>query len=477
MRSSFFIILAALLVESYALPATYRTQYDAACADSAEEIGKGVNNETLNWQVNPYAGDSTPLSRRDAFNEDLLAHEGHSIPAFNDTKIRHILSKRGDSAPLKSCHISVPIAAYTSLNINGYYDLGSPATLDGGVEAYTGEPPHYTWKTAGGMPAFTTELNGNVIYGREHVYEQSMSSLFIDYLHQYAGVFWGKDGDLLTEFCPWVNENLWNTPSYMPSGTKPVIAQIGVCYPSLANSKSVGIPVLEQRANEYKQSAFYVTQQRLDPSLSESIGSTKVSAVPFIADFLTKSQLSAKFRGKTPTEQIATLRSLAMITSFMDTDAVKDAFKQTNDCIRGVYEACPNHTWYTAYEVEATKKSIKVATRDEFINTYDSWVRAIVKGIKDAVTSQMDTLILLYNGGNANAVDVKLSTNSVIYTWADLNPAVPAGTAWAPTNNQNTATNNANIVSVASVARSHLETLRKDVPDISWADSLPGCDL
>ncbi|KAJ7245237.1 hypothetical protein C8J57DRAFT_1524371 [Mycena rebaudengoi] len=383
--------------------------------------------------INPYAGDSTPLSRRDALNEDLLAREGYSIPAFNDTKIRHILSKRGDNAPLKNCHISVPIAAYESLNINGYYDLGSPATLDGGVRAYTGEPLHYTWKTAGGMPAMTTRPNGNVIYGREHVYEQSMSSLFIDYLHLYAGEIWGEEGDLLAEFCPWVNENLFKTPTYMPPGTKPVINQIGECYPSLANSLS--IPVLEQRANEYKQSAFYVTQQRLDPTLPAS---TWV--------------VETKFTGKTPTEQIGTLRSLAMITSFMN-------------------------TWYTAYEAAAHQDSVQVATTDEFINTYDSWVRTIVKGIKEAVTSQMNTLIPLYNGGNANAVDVKLSTNSVIYTWADLNPAVPAGTAWAPANNQNTATNNANIVSVASVSRSHLETLRKDVPDISWADSLPGCDL
>jgi hypothetical protein len=48
MRSIFFIILAVFLAESYALPATSRTQYDAACADSAEEIEKGDNS---NWQV------------------------------------------------------------------------------------------------------------------------------------------------------------------------------------------------------------------------------------------------------------------------------------------------------------------------------------------------------------------------------------------------------------------------------------------
>ncbi|KAJ7264087.1 hypothetical protein B0H12DRAFT_1102814 [Mycena haematopus] len=404
----------------------------------------------------PYAGDSTPLSRRDVLEEELPVREEYSIPAFNETKaraeeeaIRHILSKRAVST-IKSCTgFTIPIAAFTSIPINAYYDLASPASLNGGITGYANAPPYYTSKTSNGQPALTSAKNGAVIYGREHVYEQSMSSLFIDYLFQFPEVWTDGSGN---SFCQWINNNLWTTPAYMPAGSTPVINQLGACYPSLANSRSAGIPVLEQRANEYKQSAFYVTEQKLDPAV--------LTAAPGIIS-------SSTFTGECNTAQVATLRSLAMITPFMNTLPAKNAFMQTNNCIRQVYQ-----TWYTAYQAAPTTANT-VPTAATFISAYNSWVKQIVSGIQGAVTSQMDTLISLYNSGDTTAVDVKLSTNPVLSTWANLSPSVPAGTAWVPNNNLNTATSNANLVSVSSVATGDLKTLRNNVPSISWASSLP----
>ncbi|KAJ7465726.1 hypothetical protein FB451DRAFT_423313 [Mycena latifolia] len=201
----------------------------------------------------------------------------------------------------------------------------------------------------------------------------------------------------------------------------------------------------------YKNSAFYVTEQILDPGIL-------TTASGIVED--------DSFTGDCPTAQVATLRSLAMITPFMNTLVAETAFKQTNDCIRGIYQ-----TWYTAYAANAPPNT--VPSPAIFVGAYNAWVKQIVSGIQDAITSQMDTLIPLYNNGDTRAVAIKLGTNSVLSEWANLYPAVPAGTPWVPTKNLNTATNNANLISVQSVSTADLRTLRNRVPPINWASTLP----
>ncbi|KAF8214842.1 hypothetical protein K438DRAFT_1749915 [Mycena galopus ATCC 62051] len=390
----------------------------------------------LPGSLDPYAGDATSLSRRDVLDEQLLIRDEQYSPAFNrinasddhaeEETLGHMLSK-------------LPIAAYASIPVNAYYDLASPAALNGATQGYSNAPPYYTFKTqvsrSKGQPAMTAAKNGAVIYGRCGNADVSMpskgtclSSLFIDYLAQFSEVWTDGSGNT---FCEWINNNLfiWEVPAYMPAGSTAVSNQIGACYPSLANSRSAGIPVFEQRANEYKQSAFYVTEQDLDPGV--------LTTAPGIIS-------TSAFKGQCPTNQVATLRSLAMITPFMNTLVAQNAFALTNDCIRGVYT-----TWYAAYQAQAAPT---VPTVAQFIAAYNSWIKDIISGIQGAVTSQMDTLIPLYNDRDTTAVDVKLSTNAVISAWANLNPAVPVGTAWVPPTNL---------------------TLRNSVPAITWAANLP----
>ncbi|KAJ6475524.1 hypothetical protein C8R45DRAFT_935163 [Mycena sanguinolenta] len=66
-------------------------------------------------------------------------------------------------------------------------------------------------------------------------------------------------------------------------------------------------------------------------------------------------------------------------------------------------------TWYTAYKA-APSTSSEVLSVADFISTYNSWVKDIVSGIQGPITSQMDTLIRLYNNKDTTAVDVKLSS-------------------------------------------------------------------
>ncbi|KAF7349677.1 Chitin-binding type-1 domain-containing protein [Mycena sanguinolenta] len=146
----------------------------------------------------------------------------------------------------------------------------------------------------------------------------------------------------------------------MPAGSAAVASQIGQCYLSLANSRTVGIPVLEQRANEHKQSALYVAEQTLD-----------------------QGRLDYGF-------------------------------------------------WYHQFK---------------HISAYNAWVKDILKGIQGAITSQMDTLIPF------------AFPNSVLLTWANLDPAVPANKDWTPDNNKNTAMSNANLISIKSVATADLKAM------------------
>ncbi|KAJ6492287.1 hypothetical protein C8R45DRAFT_990838 [Mycena sanguinolenta] len=396
--------------------------------------------ESTDLTCDPYSGDATPNSRRDLEAEHLL---GRRVPiplnetiASDELNSHHILEKRATVSTIKSCQdFTIPIAPFTSIPINAYYDLNNPAGLDGSAKGWAGGPPYYT-ALSGGQPSLGGAKNGVAVYGR-YIREQSMSSLFIDYLQQFPEVWTDGSGN---SFCQWVNNNLWEVPGYMPAGSTPVINQIGACYPSLANSRSAGIPVLEQRANEYKQSAFYVTEQTLDPGV--------LTAAPGIINPTT-------FKKQCPTLQIATLRSLAQ---------AKNAFTQTNDCIRG--------TWYTRYRGQAGILNT-VPSVAQFMSAYNNWVKEIVQGIQPAITSQMATLIPLYNGGDDTAVDVKLSTNYVLSVWANQSPAVPAGTDWTPSNNRNSAVSNGNLISVKSVATSDLNALKNGVPAISWASSLP----
>ncbi|KAF7373855.1 Chitin-binding type-1 domain-containing protein [Mycena sanguinolenta] len=422
-----------------------------------------VNSNITASSINcdPYAGDATPLSRRDILEEESLDRRG------DDTGDKFWTAQLSG---LAQDFQAFPIAAYTSLALNGFYDLNSPATMSGAIQAWTPGPPYYTATTANGQPSLGGATNGVAVYGREHVYEQSMSSLFIDYLHQFSDVWTDGSGD---SFCQWIDNNLWSVPAYMPAGSTPVATQIGKCYPSLANSRAAGIPVLEQRANEYKQSAFYVTQQSLDQAV--------LTTAPGIVS-------SDTFRNQCPTAQVATLRSLAMITPFMNSLPARNQFLQTHNCIGGVYQI-----WYTAYEAAATARGVTtLPTAAMFVAEYNSWVRQIVMGIQGAVTLQMNTLIPLFNGGNSVGVDVKLSTNSVLSAWAKLNPPVAANVAWAPTNNQassllcknsrteitilkNTAMTSANLISITNVAPADLTTLRNKsrVPAINWVAMLP----
>ncbi|KAF7296724.1 Chitin-binding type-1 domain-containing protein [Mycena chlorophos] len=151
-------------------------------------------------------------------------------------------------------------------------------------------------------------------------------------------------------------------------------------------------------------------------------------------------------------------------SAFLNTRDARNAFKQTNKCVRGVWDK-----WYPHYLAANPNTGISAP---EFMKLYNDWVKAIISGVQDAVTSTMDTLIPLYNKGLDTGVKVKLSTSPVLSVWANTNPPVPADAPWTPPNNLNTASN-ANLISIMEVAKSDLETMRGNVPNVDWISELP----
>ncbi|KAJ6483100.1 hypothetical protein C8R45DRAFT_931729 [Mycena sanguinolenta] len=432
----------------------------------------------------PYAGDATPLSRRDVLDEESFRTKGVNRDVRDEAI--HILSKRADE---------------------GTWCLRSGLPSDFGWCNPRVDP----WAAllhrnhSRGQPSLVAATNNVVIYGRYAAIPISvaqnptniltkracLSSLFIDYLHQFEDVW--KDGTG-NSFCQWINKsgyrsgsmpntneshsNLWTVPPYMPAGSTPVADQIGKCYPSRANSGAVGIPVLEQMANVYKQSAFYVTQQSLDQGT--------LTTAPGIVN-------SDTFMAQCPSLQVSTLRSLAMITrsltstsvsAFMNSLPARDQFLQTNNCIRAIYQACYIKT-------RSGRQGANLPPVADFVGLYNSWcmllqkvsyslcyllpvrVRDVVAGIQGAIQSKMDTLIPLFNGVNIAAVDVKLSTNPVLSAWAKLNPPVPVNVAWALNNNQAKHCNSQCQFDFDNKCRSGLTALRNNVPAINWIPMLP----
>jgi hypothetical protein len=72
------------------------------------------------------------------------------------------------------------------------------------------------------------------------VYEQSLSSLFVDYLLGIEDLWQNKDGDAV--FCDWAKENLDETPSYLAGDT--MTYKIGQCYPGKTAGLTPNMAVL-----------------------------------------------------------------------------------------------------------------------------------------------------------------------------------------------------------------------------------------
>ncbi|KAH9919518.1 uncharacterized protein B0H18DRAFT_1122441 [Fomitopsis serialis] len=304
-------------------------------------------------------------------------------------------------AKLQTCDISVSVPEYASTNIIAYYDHENPGTLSPTMGSYTQLPLNL-----GGNLVTATGKN---IYAREHVYEMSLSSLFVDYLAQFSQL-WQTAAGLSSpasgiDFCAWVEDNLVQVPAWLP-GSQSLFSMIGNCYPGyLLNGATGSMVILEQTANEIKNTAFYDGEQRLDPFLTAK----NIRSQQEFADYC-------------PQKQVAVIRAAAGIPSFLNQYPVRQEasvhcsdlydidsllqFLTANTCIRSAWTK-----WYAAY----LAANVDAPDRDQvdIPTLYDNWISSIMKNMKPYLVNQITTLISYYddtvNGQAGGAPPVDLS--------------------------------------------------------------------
>ncbi|KAI5116231.1 hypothetical protein M0805_001223 [Coniferiporia weirii] len=286
-----------------------------------------------------------------------------------------------DSSKLKTCTSSmVPIPEYSDTSIVTYFDLDNPGVLDPTYGTYNPVPIRLG-NLDGGVPALSTP-GGVGVYGREHVYEQSMSALFIDYLARFPQLW--RNAAQNNQFCPWVASNLMSTTNG-PS----VFQQIGNCYPG-GTSGTDRMVALEANANTYKNKAMYDGERQLNGLPPKNLASTTT------------------FGNYCATKQISRLRAAAAVPSYMNDFTVMTDFMRDNNCIRAVWVA-----WYNAYlasNVDAPNRA-----QVNVPNLYDNWIHDIVAGMVPYLQQQITTLIPFYNGPGATGA--KLSFAILLDNW------------------------------------------------------------
>ncbi|KAH0580582.1 hypothetical protein H2248_002076 [Termitomyces sp. 'cryptogamus'] len=333
--------------------------------------------------------------------------------------------------------IKIPIPAYGKTQVQTYFDLAYPGKLNPEYSRYN-PLPIKTGTTKAGLPALGAS-NSKAIYAREHVYEQSMSALFVDYLKQIPDLWLDSAGT--NQFCDWVIEHLLNPTAYYPGvpvyPVPTVFEDIGNCYPGGKRGGNAMV-ILEHQSNMYKNKLMYATESQLN----------KMVKHPLI-----KPDTFSKYCVNT---QVSKLRAAAGVASYMNDHTVKENFLHNNACIRDVWS-----DWYAKYltsNVDAPNKATVNVP-----NIYDNWISDVVNGMVPFLRLEIESLILLYNDGLTTAADVDLSFAILLDNVNILN-----------TKGQPIATGNTPFTSARPTTRQELtDNILKVIPDITWAKALP----
>ncbi|KAG6818290.1 hypothetical protein H0H93_006247, partial [Arthromyces matolae] len=349
------------------------------------------------------------LNRRD---EDIEALEFSTFNRSSEGFHPKILAE----STLKVCPgFTIPIADYSKVQVQTYFDLANPGDLDptysrSKLPSYLRCTQINTGTTKGGAPALS-QANSAAIYAREHVYEQSMSALFVDYLAQFPDLW--QNAAKKQQFCNWVSENLIAATTYYPGvevfPNPTVFGDIGQCYPG-GTSGGNAMVILEQQSNTFKNTLLYYQEAKLNNLGSQVLMDGK------------------EFSNYCSTTQVAKLRAAAAVPSYM------------ND-----------------YTVSPNRANINVP------DLYDNWISTVVNGMVPFLRSEITRLIPLYNGGETTATDIDLSYAILLDNANILNRnGQPMDTGTAPFT-----------VDRPVTRQDLINNILNQIPDISWASTLP----
>ncbi|KAJ7140504.1 hypothetical protein C8R43DRAFT_892711, partial [Mycena crocata] len=374
--------------------------FGGGCFTSADQAS-GSGNSRRDGLISGNATRGSPLgiSHRSDHPAYAVYEEPRSIPDLNENATFssdpfHIL----ETADLASCSnpkIGIPIPDYDKTPIISYYDLENPASLDPTMGSWSPTVPVNLGNTKNGEPylSLPSGKGAKTVYAREHPYEASMSSLFVDYLQLQTDLWRDSNGG--NAWCPWVTTHLNSDPppNYYPAAFngKSMFEMIGTCYPS--NARQTPMAILEQDTNVLKRVAFY----SMEAALNRVTGKT-VSV-----------RSDSSFKKYCPQKQISVLRSAAGVPSFLNEYEISSIFLSMNTCMRNLWA-----TWATAYQAiffylsfilldAPGRANVNVA------NLYDNWIYQVVANVSPFTRSQVQHLITLYNKGQTTAATVDLS--------------------------------------------------------------------
>ncbi|EIN13861.1 hypothetical protein PUNSTDRAFT_140302 [Punctularia strigosozonata HHB-11173 SS5] len=402
------------------------------------------------YEASGTAGQGSSIDTRHALAEPARAE--HNLVALLDGEGEkvHALNARANisdelhptilaESTLKVCPFTIPIPAYSDTQVQTYFDLEHPGELDPTYSRYNPLPIN-TGTTKGGLPALS-QANSAAIYAREHVYEQSMSALFVDYLAQFPALWQNSANN--KQYCDWVTENLMTVTVYYPgvpvSTTPPptVFNEIGQCYPGGREGGNAMV-VLEQQANVFKNTLLYDGERRLNNLPAQVLMD------------------STEFSNYCPTKQISKLRAAAGVPSYMNDYTVKQNFLENNACIRDTWKA-----WYAAYSTSNVDAPNKATVNVP--NIYDNWISNVVSGMVPYLKSEITRLIALYNDKLTTAAEVDLSFAILLDNAEILNrdgDQMDTGGA-------------AFTIDRLTTQQDLTDAILNDIPDITWAASLP----
>ncbi|KAJ6477836.1 hypothetical protein C8R47DRAFT_1020145 [Mycena vitilis] len=338
---------------------------DFLCPQTDSAIGEENYDNDIYSDEEPLTSNDDGVFRRDTFPD---------VVELDDTASVFNASDDGILVQVASCGSLIKFNgfAYTNTNPIGYWNLASPTTLDYKFAAYPNK--------VGTVP-------GKNVYGREHVYDLQLITIFIDSLASVAELWQNAAGNV--NFCTWANTQ-FNRPSAYPavvSGTaNTVIKRLLTCEPS--NTLSVltsgdSMRWLESTANTMK---------------AKAVGGQMI-------------RTKTTFDTYSYSKKVFDVRAASGVITYLEAGVVADEFVRAHQCMRDVWT-----TWYDAYLNDAT---VDAPQRSQYTLPvqYRLWAISTIQGAASALVDGIQNMITWYetSAGGANSaqlVDLNYGTLS-----------------------------------------------------------------
>jgi hypothetical protein len=244
---------------------------------------------------------------------------------------------------------------YNSPNLaSGYYHLSQANSLS---PLYSNDP-NPACKN-GPLP---------VGYGREHIYEVQLISMFIDQIMMDHQAIWQRYANVYPTDtkCKYIANQILKSPV---QGGVPLITSLLRCLPYNMGQNNQYMPWLDNLANGIKASAFNGHTLRREQT----------------------------FKADPPTKKVMVMRAVAGVVSYMNSPNISTSFIEQSQCMRGQWER-----WLLDYET--TNPGSNPMGGTTMTAYYNTWITGKVQSfetnLQTGLSSMIGWWVEQYNQGN-----------------------------------------------------------------------------